>query len=359
MHPDMGHSRYEHETDEQRRERLRRAREKHEAEVRRREEDEANRKFREQQDRLHEMYEASERRKSKAESKKADKANAQANIAASKASAASRAQQLRSETFAAARAGDTARVKKGVWENNVDAAGPERIGAKAGETLLHIAASRGDVALVQWLDEHNAEVEDRDAAGYTAFHVALDRGITPVVNYFLNAHDPEDSREAYLPTPRETSLLAMAIPDPQLVRIILESGLLREGAKKNVEAAKEACGEPGCTSEIRTMLAKWAGFSLADLSHDDEPSSPDGVSEGYVYQTPETSVEPESPVSTRSMPSPLRGKAKSGNRRSTLPKSASPTVVPTSPAAVAGGTPLFRGGNSRGRGRGVSRGRGQ
>jgi hypothetical protein len=54
-------------------------------------------------------------------------------------------------------------VKKGVWEDEVDAAGGE---VKTGceeyvtspkdrkETLLHIAARNGDFELVEWLDAH-------------------------------------------------------------------------------------------------------------------------------------------------------------------------------------------------------------
>lgn len=55
-------------------------------------------------------------------------------------------------------------VKKGVWEDDVDAAGGEvKTGYEAfveampkdrRETLSHIAASTNNVALVEWLDSH-------------------------------------------------------------------------------------------------------------------------------------------------------------------------------------------------------------
>ena len=76
-----------------------------------------------------------------------------------------RGQALRSATFAAARRGDAKQVKKGVYEDNVDAAGGE---VKKGceefvttppadpkETLMHIAAKNGDADLVEWLDAHS------------------------------------------------------------------------------------------------------------------------------------------------------------------------------------------------------------
>lgn len=73
-------------------------------------------------------------------------------------------QALRSKVFEAARRKDAAAVKKGVYEDNVDASGGEiRKGAESfakstpvdpKETLLHIAAKHGDIDLVRWLDSH-------------------------------------------------------------------------------------------------------------------------------------------------------------------------------------------------------------
>lgn len=81
-----------------------------------------------------------------------------------------RAQSLRSATFAAARAGDAEKVKSGVYEDNVDAAGGE---IKKGceefvtvppvdrkETLMHIAVKNGDADLVEWLDNHSMSLSE-------------------------------------------------------------------------------------------------------------------------------------------------------------------------------------------------------
>src|ERR1700734_879804 len=107
---------------------------------------------------LTERREAEQRQKIKKANKKG-----QAEASRKKAENAARTQQqraqsLRSATFAAARVGDAKQVKKGVYEDNVDAAGGE---VKKGceefvttpptdptETLMHIAVKNGDADLV-------------------------------------------------------------------------------------------------------------------------------------------------------------------------------------------------------------------
>lgn len=74
-------------------------------------------------------------------------------------------QDLRSAVFGAAHSGDAAKVKAGIYENNVDAAGGEvRKGSESLitqppkdplETLMHICAKRGDIDLLEWLDTHS------------------------------------------------------------------------------------------------------------------------------------------------------------------------------------------------------------
>lgn len=85
-------------------------------------------------------------------------------------------QKKRSKVFERARNGDAAAVKKGVWEDNVDAAGGEPLagmendssflGHHAGqvdhnETLLHILAKHGDRQTVEWLLDHSAFLRRR------------------------------------------------------------------------------------------------------------------------------------------------------------------------------------------------------
>lgn len=112
-----------------------------------------------------ERQEAERRQKVKASNKKAQ-AEASRKTAETKARLQyERVQTLRSEVFAAARNGDAAKVKMGVWENNVDAAGGEiKKGAEEFvknpptdplESLMHIATARGDAGLVELLDTHS------------------------------------------------------------------------------------------------------------------------------------------------------------------------------------------------------------
>ena len=111
-----------------------------------------------------ERLEAEKRQKNKIEAKKA-RAEAVRKSSEEKAKLLlQEAQTMRSSVFAAARAGNAAKVKKGIWENAVDAAGGEVKNGSADfvkvhpvdgkETLLHIASSSGDFELVKWLDSH-------------------------------------------------------------------------------------------------------------------------------------------------------------------------------------------------------------
>ena len=107
---------------------------------------------------------AEARQKNKA-SKKRAQAEVSRKTAETKAKAQlERSQNLRSAVFSAARNGDSKSVKKSIYEDHVDAAGGE-VKRDCGafvksmprdpcETLSHIAAARGDVDLVEWLDTH-------------------------------------------------------------------------------------------------------------------------------------------------------------------------------------------------------------
>lgn len=114
---------------------------------------------------LLERREAEERQRMKALNKKAQAAASQRSAEQKARAQQEHLQMLRSDVFTAARRGDIEKVKKGIWEQNVDASGGEiRTGAEAlvksrpqdpQETLMHIAAKNGDAELVEWLDSHS------------------------------------------------------------------------------------------------------------------------------------------------------------------------------------------------------------
>ncbi|GAA5891068.1 hypothetical protein JCM6882_006408 [Rhodosporidiobolus microsporus] len=109
------------------------------------------------------------------------------------------------------------------------------------ESLLHIAAKLGDAKLVEWLVDHGANPDERDATRATAFHQALFLGHSSVITFFLEsspppfpaphgdelAHHPPD---AYYPLPhRQHSLLGIALT---------AAHTKAKGAKKTWEAVK-------------------------------------------------------------------------------------------------------------------------
>jgi len=114
---------------------------------------------------LLERLDAEMRQKQKVEAKKAQ-ADAARKASEERARAIRRnAQETRSSVFAAARQGQSDKVKKGIWEQAVDAAGGEiKPGCAAfvtvppqdpQETLLHIAVTMNDLQLFEWLDSHS------------------------------------------------------------------------------------------------------------------------------------------------------------------------------------------------------------
>jgi len=112
-----------------------------------------------------ETKDAATRQKEKAERRREKAKQDRQSAAKVLATQQEKMQALRSNVFAAARSGETEVVKKGVWEQDIDPSGGEiRSGcdhlvrqkpADPHETLLHIAARRGDKDLVEWLGSHS------------------------------------------------------------------------------------------------------------------------------------------------------------------------------------------------------------
>lgn len=205
-----------------------------------------------------ERKEAEERQRAKAASRKVEAENQRKKAAEAAQLQQQRVQTLRSATFAAARAGDASKVKKGVWEDEVDPAGGE---IKTGcenyvavqpedpmETLSHIAVRNGDAGLVEWLDAHSepcsfndrcitanrdsfpigADPEERNSCGLSAFHVALQHGHVQILKYFFESYDPkqEDHNAIYeLSPPKSLLSIALDSAEPEIVWIILDRGL--------------------------------------------------------------------------------------------------------------------------------------
>lgn len=114
---------------------------------------------------LPERLEAEKRQKQKVEEKKAKAAAARKSSEDRAQQILRKAQSTRSSVFAAARQNKPDIVRKGIWEDGVDAAGGEikpscsqfikSPPADPQETLLHIAIRNNDLELVQWLDSHS------------------------------------------------------------------------------------------------------------------------------------------------------------------------------------------------------------
>ncbi|KAI0336488.1 hypothetical protein GY45DRAFT_1315875 [Cubamyces sp. BRFM 1775] len=240
--------------------RLRKAREQQEQAEARRAQEEVDRKENLLQQRDKERREAEERQRQKASAKKAE-AEASRKSAENKArQRQEQLQTLRSKAFAAARRKDSAAVKKAVWEENVDAAGGEiRQGAEAfvkngpadpEETLMHIAAKNGDLDLVEWLDSHSADSEERNGEDMTAFHIALRNKHSAILLHFFEAYPPtdEDYSGVYRrPEGKSNLQIALDTREPELIWMVLDKKL---HAEEEMDEAWQTLASPAYRSRV-------------------------------------------------------------------------------------------------------------
>ncbi|KAG8943055.1 hypothetical protein FRC00_011411, partial [Tulasnella sp. 408] len=314
-----------HETLQDVYDRLKRQEEVEKARLQRAEEE---RRARAQREKEREMREkAAADRKAKAEAKKQRLKDPAVRAAAAEArrvgaekraqeeerkarEALERPQRIRSAVFEAARKGNAKAVKKGVWEDAVDAAGPEVLPRAVDlvkerpadwntlETLLHIAVSRGDQELVAWLIKHNAEPEERDSWGQTPFNRAVHLGDIQIVRYFLSEFPPdsEDSEPVLAAPEDDTTLrLAVASTNPAVVMAVLKAGLVNLSTvaaawawidEQEGPGIKKQGGKYDKVRDVLSMIDGWTPPPSPEVTSKPmtEPGSPSP--EGFKQQKP-------------------------------------------------------------------------
>lgn len=210
----------------------------------------------------------------------------------------------------------------------------------------------------------------------TAFHIALQRGHTPIVKYFFDTYpvSDSDSEPIYEPPPnRSLLLLAMESAEPEAVWTILDKKL---ATRKEIKAAWEwlwsSTGQQryasskktvGKMEEVKNILMKYGGFTAPPTP---PPSSAsDHTPELASDSRPSTGVpsiqleEPQPPASTSGGKETSKGGR--GKRGDHQQQTSQPHAVdPPSSQPESGASGSSRGGRGRGRGRGRGgRGRGQ
>ncbi|KAF4615025.1 hypothetical protein D9613_002692 [Agrocybe pediades] len=306
------HWRPQYQSPKEYHEQLRRNREEQIAAQERRKKEAADRKERLAKLREQDRLDAEERQKRKAEEKKAQ-AEAERKSAEERAKEILRkAQETRTSVFAAAREGDAEKVKQGIWEVNVDAAGGEvRSGCEpyvkdfpsdASETLLHIAAQKGDADLVQWLDSHGADPEERNSQGLTALHIALRQGNLTIVEHFIETYPPNDrDYKAVYECPSSDSLLSFALEsrEPELVWMILDKKLASpsdmnqawtwatsEEGSAALNGSSPTAAQLEKSQDILKLLMRYGGFS---------PKGPTKVPASNTKQAPSKQAQGSAP----------------------------------------------------------------
>ncbi|KAL4067911.1 DnaJ domain-containing protein [Scleroderma yunnanense] len=342
----------------------------------------AERKAFETRMREKEHKEAEERQRAKAASKKAEAESQRRQAAETAQAQQQRAQTLRSAAFAAARAGDAKLVKKSVWEDSVDSTGGEvQTGCEKfvkkqpedpRETLLHIAAQKGDVDLVEWLNAHSADPEERNSVGLSAFHVALQHGHIPILKHFFEAYDPkyEDHSAIYsLPPPNSLLSIALESGEPEVVWTILDKGFAttqdisnawtRITSMKDREALLVGTGKnAGKFSEIQNLLMSFGGFT--------PPPTPPVTGQDRERSNSPTTKEDPSTSDASPQRGSFRGRGRRGHGHSSSGvfnpqgQNDQPYAPPHGRATPSDQSQYHSGrGKQRGRGQGRGRGRGR
>ncbi|KAI0637017.1 hypothetical protein C8Q77DRAFT_1095585 [Trametes polyzona] len=388
------------ETQDQYTARLRKAREDQERAAERRAQEEAARKANQEKQRERERRDAEERQRQKAFAKKAEAEASRRNAEQKARAQQEKLQATRSKVFAAARRGDASAVKKGIWEDNVDAAGGElRRGAEAfvkslpvdpKQTLLHIVAKKGDADLVEWLTAHSADPEERDGQDMTAFHVALVNKRPAVIQHLFESYPPGDEDyEAVYRRPENKSNISLALDtrEPELVWMVLDKRL---HTKEEMDKAWDTMNKPtfkssvsplGKFDELVNLFVTYGKYepSIVQAPLDEPTPSPPPQAKGKRANRPHPTVTVEnvrtqsaSPISeqpqTPSSASPTgtrpsRGRGNRGRPYQPRPQQKS---YPPSPNVEQSANPLPMNESpqgdrprGRGRGRGQYRGRGR
>ncbi|EIW85100.1 DnaJ-domain-containing protein [Coniophora puteana RWD-64-598 SS2] len=369
-------SRYAHrpatpETEEQYQARLEKTRHAQEEAEARRARENADRRAAQERERQQERNEAAQRQKEKSRSKKQKEKVSREQAKTAAQNRQQRAQTLRSAAFTAIRQGDAERVKKAVWEDNVDPAGGEvKIGCETyvcklpddpKESMLHISATKGDASLIQWLDAHSADPEERNSQGFTAFHIALQLGHVVVLKYFYETYDPklEESTAVYdAPPSRPLLHLALDSAEPEVVWMVLDKGLapsqdIRDAwalLSSNVKEANSlSCAalhkDSRLREEMRNLLASFGGFT--------PPRTPN-VTVGSIAKSPSL-TSPRSDMINPSSSHDGDTNAKLGKEHSTMRPTAPREPTEQGESGTTQSDKPF-GGRGRGRGRGYGRG---
>ncbi|KAI0780983.1 hypothetical protein BD413DRAFT_608186 [Trametes elegans] len=356
------HDRPPAESTEQYTNRLRKAREEQERAAERREREEANRKVYLEKQRERERREAEERQRLKAFAKKSEAEVLRKNAEQQARSQQQQLQTLRSNVFAAARRKDFAAVKKGIWEDNVDAAGGElrkggevlvqKAPADPKETLLHIAAKNGDVDLVEWLAAHSADPEDRDGEDLTAFHVALRNAHPHVVRHFFEAYPPDDEDYAAIyraPKGKSNLRLALDTREPEMVWMVLDKHLHSKEDMDEAWVILNTSGYKGKLSpvtnfeELVNLFTTFGHYTPLKA----EPKSPSPTEERGQPQTNGRSQRQKNRKQPRKQRPTVTVEASHSGTASPISENP-PTPSSTSPSATPGPRP-FRGRGNRGK----------
>ena len=219
-------------------------------------------------------------------------------------------------------------------------------------------------------------MEERNAAGLTPFHVALQQGQVSILRFFLSSYTPADNETVY-DRPPTKSLLSIALESrhPEVVWVILSNKL----ASKEDMASAWTCitGEGYKTQsqvnervdEITDLLMTFGGFSK--IAEPTPPQLNKIQTNGHISSSPSSLASPQDETTPNRNARPSHRGQWYHNRKPRIPPGMKEPPVPANqqttvedcadeptPSQHSTEQPPLPHGRGRGHGQGRGRGRG-
>ena len=132
-----------------------------------------------------------------------------------------------------------------------------------GKTPLHVAIDKGDKEIVELLLSKGADIEAKENQGKTPLHVAIDKGDKEIVALLLSMGADKEAKENQGKTPLH---VAIEKGQKEIVELLLSKGLDINAKFDNKKTPLHVAIEKGDKEIVELLLSKGAKSDLQDIA---------------------------------------------------------------------------------------------